>query len=246
MGTQATSADLRGVTVAEALRQLLTYNGYTYKVLSDRSILIFQDNTQKHAQYDDQVVQTFYLSHADATELSQLVSSVMRVPGMAVIPMIQANKTGNTLIVRGTRPVVEIIERLVAQNDKPKAEVVFDIEILEVDRNRVKNYGLNLSEYAVGVIFSPEQSPSVVVTNNPGTGTPGTPGTPGAGTGGGTTSTNTGRSTAPSAIVPPPVFNLNTISRGISAADWYLAVPTAIVRFLESDTNTKIVAKPQL
>ena len=86
----------------------------------------------------------------------------MRVPGMAVIPMIQANKTGNTLIVRGTRPVVEIIERLVAQNDKPRAEIVFDIEILEVDRNRVKNYGLNLSEYAVGVIFSPEVSPTVI------------------------------------------------------------------------------------
>jgi general secretion pathway protein D len=235
MGSQATSADLRGVTVEEALRQLLTYNGYTYKVLSDRSILIFQDNSQKHAQYDDQVVQTFYLSHADATELSQLVSSVMRVPGMAVIPMIQANKTGNTLIVRGTRPVVEIIERLVAQNDKPRAEIVFDIEILEVDRNRVKNYGLNLSEYAVGVIFSPEISPTVISN----AGAPATPG-------GGTTTTNSGRSTSPSAIVPPPVFNLNTISRGISAADWYLAVPTAIVRFLESDTSTKIVAKPQL
>ena len=103
-----------------------------------------------------------------STELSQLISSVMRVPGMAVIPMIQANKTGNTLIVRGTRPVVEIIERLVAQNDKPRAEIVFDIEILEVDRNRVKNYGLNLSEYAVGMVFSPETSPSVIVT--PGTG----------------------------------------------------------------------------
>ena len=44
----------------------------------------------------------------------------------------------------------------------------------------------------------------------------------------------------------PPPFNLNTISRGVSTADFYLAVPTAIVRFLESDTNTKIIAKPQL
>jgi type II secretory pathway component HofQ len=48
------------------------------------------------------------------------------------------------------------------------------------------------------------------------------------------------------AVVPPPVFNLNTITRGISPADWYLAVPTAVVRFLETDSNTKIVAKPQL
>jgi type II secretory pathway component GspD/PulD (secretin) len=239
IGSLATSADLRSVTVEEALRQLLTFNGLTYKVLSERAILIFQDTAPKHTQYDDQVVQTFYLSHADATELSQLISSVMRIPGMAIIPMIQANKTGNTLIVRGTRPVVEIIERLVAQNDKPRAEIVFDIEILEVDRNRVKNYGLNLSEYAVGTIFSPEVSPSSTTTQTPTNGTP-TPGTPA------TTTTTTGRSTTPSAVASPPPFNLNTISQGISTADFYLAVPTAVVRFLESDTNTKIVAKPQL
>jgi general secretion pathway protein D len=243
----STSVDLRGVTVEEALRQLLTYNGLTYKILSERSILIFPDTTQKHQQYDDQVVQTFYLSHADAQELAQLIGSVMRLPGMAVIPMIQANKTGNTLIVRGTRPVVEIIERMVAQNDKPKAEIVFDIEILEVDRNRVKQYGLNLSEYAVGTIFSPEVSPSSTTTQTPGTQTPTTPGqTPGTPTPPSTTTTNTGRSTAPSGVAPPPPFNLNTISQGVTTADFYLAVPTAIVRFLESDTNTKIVAKPQL
>jgi len=47
-------------------------------------------------------------------------------------------------------------------------------------------------------------------------------------------------------VKSPPPFNLNTISRGVSTADFYLAVPTALVHFLESDTHTKIVAKPQL
>ena len=36
------------------------------------------------------------------------------------------------------------------------------------------------------------------------------------------------------------------VSRGISAADFYLSVPPAIARFLETDTQTKLVAKPQL
>jgi hypothetical protein len=74
--------------------------------------------------------------------------------------------------------------------------------------------------------------------------TPGTGGgtTPGTGTGG----TNTGNSTAPDAVRSPPPFNLNTISKGINTSDFYLAVPTAVVRFLESDNNTKLVAKPQL
>src|SRR5687768_9643839 len=41
-------------------------------------------------------------------------------------------------------------------------------------------------------------------------------------------------------------FNVNTISQGVSTADFYLTVPQAVVRFLESDTHTKTIAKPQL
>src|SRR5262249_13375481 len=44
----------------------------------------------------------------------------------------------------------------------------------------------------------------------------------------------------------PPPFNLNTISRGVSTADFYLTVPTAVVKFLETDSHTKLIAKPQL
>ena len=43
-----------------------------------------------------------------------------------------------------------------------------------------------------------------------------------------------------------PPFNLNTITRGISAADFYLTVPQAVVNFLATDNNNKIIAKPQL
>ena len=64
----------------------------------------------------------------------------------------RANKTANTITVRGTSSVMQILERIIAQNDKPRAEIVVDVEILEVDRTRTKSYGLNLSEYAVGGI----------------------------------------------------------------------------------------------
>jgi Flp pilus assembly secretin CpaC len=54
-------------------------------------------------------------------------------------------------------------------------------------------------------------------------------------------------STAPNAPPPsPPPFNVNTISQGVSAADFYMTVPTALVRFLETDSRTKTIAKPQL
>lgn len=240
----AASVQLDGVTLEQALQQIMSVNQLSYKVTSERGILVFPDNAQKHAQYDDQVVQTFYVSHADVTELTQLLSSLIRLPSMAVQPAIQFNKAANTITVRGTAQVVQIIEKVIQQNDKARAEVMFDIEILEVDRLRAKQYGLNLSEYALGGVLSPEVSPG---------GTSSTTTTPATGGGLGTaaaaaatTSTSGGRSTGPSQIGSPPAFNLNTITRGFNTSDFYLAVPTAIVRALESDTQTKLVAKPQL
>jgi general secretion pathway protein D len=232
---RAATVNIEGATLEQALNQIMTMNQLSYKVLSDKSIFVFQDTPPKHAQYDDQVIRTFYLSHADSTEVQQILSTIIRLPGIAVQPAIAGNKTANTITVRGTTSVVGILEKIIEQNDKPRAEVVIDVEILEVDRSRTKNYGLNLSEYGVGGIFSPETSPSSTTTAS--TGTTGSTGT---------TSANTGASTSPSGVRSPPPFNLNTISRGVSTADFYLAVPTAIVRFLESDTNTKVIAKPQL
>ena len=126
------------------------------------------------------------------------------------------NKTANTITVRATSQVADIIERIIRSNDKPRAEVVIDVQILEVNRQRVKQYGLNLNAYALGFMFSPEVAPP-----------------------------NT--SAAPTGPPPsPPPFNLNTISQGVSTADFYMTVPTALVRFLETDSRTKTIAKPQL
>ena len=212
---KAYSVNLDGVTVEEALQQVLASNGYYYKVVSGRTIIVIPDQPAKHSQYDDLVVKVFYISHADAAELAQLVNSVIRIPQMAVVPFVMASKTANTITVRATAPVVDVVERIIKANDKPRAEVVLDIEILEVNRNRLKRYGINLSSYTLGLLFSPELAPA------------------NASFGG----------TAPAS---PPPFNLNTISQGVSTADFYLGVPTALVNFLESDNHTKTLAKPQL
>ena len=230
---RSVSVALEGVTLEQALNQLMTMNQLSYKVVSEQSIFVFPDTAAKHGQYDEQVIQTFYISHSDPTELTQILSAIVRFPGIAIQPLMQPNKTSNTIVVRGSRPVVEIIGKLIAQNDKPRAEIVIDVEILEVNRSRAKQYGLNLTQYAFGAILSPEVAPSGSSTTTPGTG--GQAGTTAAGT-----------STPPNNVSSPPPFNLNTISQGLTTSDFYLAVPAAIVRALASDTSTKLIAKPQL
>jgi general secretion pathway protein D len=213
---KAYSIELEDVTVEEALQQIMSANQLFYKVINAKTIIVVNDRADKRQQYDDMVVRVFYISHADAQELSQTVTTIMRVPQMPVAPVIMPNKTANTITVRATSQVADIIERIIRSNDKPRAEVVIDVQILEVNRQRVKQYGLNLNAYALGFIFSPEVAP---------------PNTSAAPTG-----------TPPS----PPPFNVNTISQGVSAADFYMTVPTALVRFLETDSRTKTIAKPQL
>jgi general secretion pathway protein D len=229
----ATSFSADGLTFEQAVQQLLAVNQLSYKVTTDKSILVFPDTQQKHAQYDEQVVQTFYLSNADVAEITQILGQVARFPQMGIQPIIQFNKTQNSITVRATAAVVEIIEKIIQQNDKPRTEIVVDIEIIEVNRARAKQYGLNLSEYAIGGALSPEVAPGGATTATPANGT--TPAT-----------TNGGSSTSPSQLTSPPPFNLNTISRGVNTADFWLAVPTGLLRFLESDASSKLIAKPQL
>ena len=210
---------LTGVTLEQALNQILSANQLFYKVLSQNTIMVIPDTAQKRANFEDQVIRTFYISHSDATELSQILNTIIRVPAMAVQPSIAPNKTNNTITIRATKAVADIIEKIIETNDKPRAEIVIDVQILEVSRERAKTFGLDLSSYQINAVFSPESDPRVA-----------------SGTG----------ANASTTLTSQPSFNLNTISRGVSTADFYLAVPSAIVHFLETDSDTRLIAKPQL
>ena len=203
------TVEMRGVTFEQALDQIFTGNLLFYKAINERTILVIPDNAQKRALYSEQVIRTFFVSHADATEVAQILNGVIRIPALAVAPQIVANKTNNTITVRATANIVAIIERVIEQKDNPKAEVVIDVQILEVNRARAKQFGIDLSSFQIDGVFSPESDP---------------------------------RADADASTL----FNFNTITRGVSPVDFYLSVPSAIVRFLESDSETRLIAKPQL
>jgi type II secretory pathway component GspD/PulD (secretin) len=206
----------RGVTInltgtlEQALNTLLSSNNYFYSVIDEKTIVVAADTPANRLKYERQVAITIPIFYADVTELTTMLTQITRTTaGGNVPPVIIPNKTANTITVRGTQAVVDVIRQLVATNDKPRAEITLDVEILEVNRSRVKELGLELAPAnQIGAIFSPEQAPGTD----------------------GSTST----------------FNLNTISQGVSTADFYLAVPQALVNFLETDTQTKVLAKTQL
>lgn len=205
---RAYSIDLQGESLESALNQVLNANQLTFKVINPRGILVYGSDQNGRNAHDDVFVQVFYLSHVEATEMSQLLTTLTQTIQGGSRPQITQNKNTNALTVRATMPVLQVFEQIIRANDKPKAEVLIDVEILEVDRQRVKDMGLNLSQYALGFAFSPE--------------------------------------TPPGTSFAPPPFNLNTVSQGVSTADFYATVPTALIKMLEEDKNTRLLARPQL
>src|SRR5688572_8561519 len=207
------TVNLQMLSLGDALQQVLSANGFFYKVVNQRTILVIPDNPTKRAQFDDQVVQTFYLSHSDSAEISAFVNNILRIPGapQTQAPTVYPNKTNNSITARASSSMMPLVQRLVEMQDTPRAEILVDVQIMEVSKSRTKDFGLNLSDYAIQGVFSPEVDPR------------GANGT-----------------------LTSPAFNANTVSRGISASDFYLAVPSAVVRFLETDQRTKVMAKPQL
>ncbi len=213
------TVNLVEVTLEQALQQIVAANGLFYKVMNPKTIMIIPDNAQKRAQYEEQVIVSFPLSYIDSQELAQTINQVIRPVGQALAPAVTANKNTNTVTIRATTAMMQIIERMIETLDKPRAEIVVDVQILEVSRTRAQQFGLDLGTYAINMVFSPERDPRIA--------------------GGGTT-------TDEGTTLNPRPFNLNTVSRGISTSDFYLAVPSAVVRFLETDSETKVIAKPQL
>ena len=200
------SVQLDDVTVAAALDQILMANQYFYKVLGPRNVIVVPDTPQKRLQYEDQVIRTFYISNADVLELSQLLTQIIRGgQPTPVQPQIVPNELSNTITVRATPAVTAVIEQVIAANDKPRAEIIVDIEILEINRERAREFGLDLGDYSIGAVFAPDASATEL-------------------------------STAPNFGAPPLV----------RSGDFFFSVPSAIVDFLESDAETRVVANPQL
>ena len=144
------------VTLEQALQQIVAANGLFYKVMNPKTIMIIPDNAQKRAQYEEQVIVSFPLSYVDSQELAQTINQVIRPVGQALAPAVTANKSTNTVTIRATTAMMAIIERMIETLDKPRAEIIVDVQILEVSRTRAKQYGIDLGTYAINAVFSPE------------------------------------------------------------------------------------------
>ena len=136
---QPVTIDLRNATLPDALGSLSTATRNFYRVTGQRTVTIIPDTPAKRREYEEEIVRTFYLSNADLKETIDLLRIVIDARRIAPI-----NAT-NAFSLKDTPERVQAAGRLISAIDKARPEVVIDVELLEVDRTRLREYGLQLT-----------------------------------------------------------------------------------------------------
>lgn len=133
--------DLRSLTFQKALETTMRQAGHFYKVIDEKTILVAQDTQQNRKEYEDQVVRTFFLSNGDVKDVSTMVRGLLDLRRMGTITQL------NAIVIRDTADKVAVAERLIEVNDKAKAEVVLDVELLQLSTKKLMDLGVALSSY---------------------------------------------------------------------------------------------------
>lgn len=133
------SIELRDTEFDAALASVTSSTRNFYKVTAPRTITIVPDTPAKRREYDDEVVRTFYLSNAELKDTIDLLRIVVDLRRLAGVP------GTNAITIKDTPERLAAAGRIIAAIDKARPEVVIDVELLEVDRRRFREYGLQLA-----------------------------------------------------------------------------------------------------
>ena len=110
-----------------------------YKVTAPRTITIVPDTPAKRREYEDEVVRTFYLSNAELKDTIDLLRIVVDLRRLAGVP------GTNAITIKDTPERLAAAGRIITAIDKARPEVVIDVELLEVDRKKLREFGLQLA-----------------------------------------------------------------------------------------------------
>ncbi len=138
-----TTLFLEQATFAQALELLLQMNKLDKKILNSKTIILFPKTRDKQKQFEDQIIQTFYLSSIDAKKAVNLLRTMLQVRKIYV------HEELNAIIIRDKPEVVRLAQKIIEANDRGDAEVVFDLELIEVLHTEGLNFGPKLGAYAL-------------------------------------------------------------------------------------------------
>ena len=206
--------DLSNVSLYDALHIIGTISGTFWRPVTANTIFVAQNTRAKRTELDEQAVQTFYLSNtAQQNDLNDIQTALRNVLTNAKLYGVPSQ---NAIVMRATPDELLLAQKLVNDLDKARPEVVVDVAVLEVNRNLMRQIGIQLPQTASVTITTPTTASSTSTTTTTDT-----------------TSTTTNNLT------------LNNLAH-LNANDFAVTLGTAQANLLLSDSNTKLLQNPRI
>ncbi len=140
---QPVDLTLYDVTPAQALEVVLNLNQLSAKQLNDKTLLIYPKSKANDKKFDDYQVKSFYLSHISAKKAVNMLKSLLKAKSIFV------HEERNALIVRDKPELLAVAARLIEAADRAEAEVMFEVEVIEVSHDDNQLLGPQLSPYSI-------------------------------------------------------------------------------------------------
>ena len=211
------SVDLHDVSLQQALDIVALESRTFWRPVTPNTIFVAADNTGKRRELEQSVIKTFYLGNvAAATDIQDVVNTIRTI---LEVQRVQQVPSQNAIVVRGTPDQLALTQKIIDDVDKSKPEVVVDVVVAQVRRDKVRQMGI-----------LPPQNASVALQ---GTNTTTTPTTTGTGT---TTTTTTNSGSG---------LNFNDLQH-LNSTNYAVTISPLTAELLFNDSNTKILENPQI
>jgi len=210
--------DLNRVTLYDALRSIAFVSQTFWRPVTADTIFVATDNRQKRAELEEQAVQTFYLGNiTQANDLNEVLNAVRNLMDTTV--KMQAVPSQNAIVMRGTPDQLLLAQKIIDDLDKAKPEVVVDMAVLEVNKDLLRNIGLQLPG-SIGVQLQSSTAATTATTTTPTTGVTGTTGT-------------------------TPNLTVNDLGN-LNGTNFGITIGTATLNMLLTDSDTRVLQNPQI
>ena len=217
-------------TIEQALDYLAVLTKTFWKPISANTIFVTDDNVTKRRDYEDNVVKVVYVQNATSIQEFQEIATAVR--SLTEIRRVFTYNAQKAILMRATPDQIALAEKLIHDLDKPKAEVVIDVIIMEANRSRTRTLAAQIiSGGSAGLNIPVSFTPRNPILSGTTTST----GSTGSNTGTGATTTTTQSSG----------ISLSKLGH-ISTNDFSTTLPGALLNLIMSDRSTKVLQSPQV
>jgi general secretion pathway protein D len=131
------TVNLRSIKVNEAISLILSSNQLARRNIDAKTLLIYPNTPEKQKEHQEQVIKVFYLANADVKSTAALLKSMLRIKDAFI------DERVSMIVLRETPDIIALAERLVGLHDVAEAEIMLEVEILEIKTSRLTELGVN-------------------------------------------------------------------------------------------------------